>query len=162
AHDARARGQRARGHGRGRRVPRSGVRGLGAHRARHRAARAVRPRSRDRLAGPDDRRPRARPGVLPGPRGGTVVPRGGRARRGAGMSTPRAARSTASLRHRLAERGIDLSLLMLVPAVVLTTALFIYPFSYGIGLTFQPNPGIQEQWGGGVLANYRAFFGDAF
>lgn len=78
------------------------------------------------------------------------------------MSTPRAARSTASLRHRLAERGIDLSLLMLVPAVVLTTALFIYPFSYGIGLTFQPNPGIQEQWGGGVLANYRAFFGDAF
>ncbi len=38
------------------------------------------------------------------------------------MSTPRAVRSTASLRHRLAERGIDLSLLMLVPAVVLTTA----------------------------------------
>jgi len=78
------------------------------------------------------------------------------------MSTVRATKSTASLRHRLAERGVDMSLLMLVPAIVFTLALFIYPFSYGIGLTFQPNPAIQEQWGGGVLANYRAFFGDAF
>ncbi|MDQ2623625.1 MAG: ABC transporter permease [Actinomycetota bacterium] len=78
------------------------------------------------------------------------------------MSTPRAAKSTASLRHRLAERGVDMSLLMLVPAIVFTIALFVYPFSYGIGLTFQPNPAVQEQWGGGVFANYRAFFGDAF
>lgn len=78
------------------------------------------------------------------------------------MSTPRATKSTASLRHRLAERGVDPTLLMLVPAIVFTLALFVYPFSYGIGLTFQPTPAIQEQWGGGVLANYRAFFGDAF
>ena len=46
------------------------------------------------------------------------------------------AKSTASLRHRLAERGIDASLLMLVPALVFALALFVYPFSYGIGLTF--------------------------
>jgi len=73
-----------------------------------------------------------------------------------------AARSTASLRHRLAERGIDTSLLMLVPALFFAVALFIYPFSYGIGLTFQPSPEIQQQWGGGMFANYVAFFKDSF
>src|SRR5690606_15417704 len=40
--------------------------------------------------------------------------------------------------------------------------LFVYPFSYGIGLTFQPSLATQEQWGGGVLANYVAFFRDPF
>ena len=73
--------------------------------------------------------------------------------------TPRA---TASLRHRLAERGVDTSLLMLAPALVFALALFIYPFSYGIGLTFQPSATIQQTWGGGVFANYVAFFKDAF
>ena len=71
-------------------------------------------------------------------------------------------RSTASLRHRLAERGIDVSLLMLLPALVIAIGLFVYPFSYGIGLTFQPTPATQQQWGGGVLANYLAFFKDPF
>jgi putative spermidine/putrescine transport system permease protein len=71
-------------------------------------------------------------------------------------------RSTASLRHRLAERGVDTSLLMLVPALVFALALFVYPFSYGIGLTFQPSPAIQEAWGGGMFANYVAFFKDSF
>ena len=71
-------------------------------------------------------------------------------------------KSTASLRHRLAERGIDTSLLMLVPALFFAVALFIYPFSYGIGLTFQPSPEIQQQWGGGMFANYVAFFKDSF
>jgi putative spermidine/putrescine transport system permease protein len=71
-------------------------------------------------------------------------------------------RGSASLTHRLAERGIDTRLLMLVPAIVFTLALFIYPFAYGIGLTFQPLPGIQEQWGGGIFANYIAFFQDPF
>jgi len=73
-----------------------------------------------------------------------------------------AAKSTASLRHRLAERGVDTSLLMLVPALFFAVALFIYPFSYGIGLTFQPSPEIQQQWGGGMFANYVAFFKDSF
>ena len=67
-------------------------------------------------------------------------------------------KSSASLRHRLAERGVDTSLLMLVPALVFALALFIYPFSYGIGLTFQPSPAVRQAWGGGVFANYVAFF----
>ncbi|MFD6177793.1 MULTISPECIES: ABC transporter permease [unclassified Isoptericola] len=74
----------------------------------------------------------------------------------------RPARSTASLRHRLAERGIDSSLWLMVPALVFALALFVYPFSYGIGLTFQPSLATQQQWGGGVLANYVAFFRDPF
>lgn len=71
-------------------------------------------------------------------------------------------RSTASLQHRLAERGIDRSLLMLLPAVLFTFALFVYPFAYGIGLTVQPNPDVVEKWGGGIFANYVAFFSDPF
>lgn len=75
---------------------------------------------------------------------------------------PKATRSTASLRHRLAERGIDRSLLMLVPALVFALALFVYPFSYGIGLTFQPTAQIQEKFGAGIFSNYTAFFQDKF
>ncbi len=71
-------------------------------------------------------------------------------------------RSTASLRHRLAERGIDPLLGLVLPALLFTVALFVYPFAYGIGLTFQPTEATREQWGGGVLANYAAFFGDGF
>jgi len=73
-----------------------------------------------------------------------------------------ASRSSASLRHRLAERGIDARLWMLVPAVVFALALFVYPFAYGFGLTVQPLPGTVEQFGGGVFANYIAFFQDPF
>ena len=71
-------------------------------------------------------------------------------------------RSTASLRHRLAERGVDKALWMLVPALFFAVALFIYPFSYGIGLTFQPSPAMQEKWGAGVWSNYVGFFKDSF
>jgi putative spermidine/putrescine transport system permease protein len=72
------------------------------------------------------------------------------------------ARSTSSLSHRLAERGIDSRLWLLVPAVVFIVALFVYPFAYGIGLTFQPIERTVTQWGGGVFANYVAFFKDPF
>lgn len=72
------------------------------------------------------------------------------------------ARSSASLRHRLAERGVNTRLLMLVPAVVFALALFIYPFAYGIGLTVQPLAPTVEQFGGGIFANYVAFFRDPF
>lgn len=71
-------------------------------------------------------------------------------------------RSSASLKHRLAERGVDASLLLLLPAVFFAVALFIYPFTYGIGLTVQPTAAMQERWGGGILANYVAFFSDSF
>lgn len=79
-----------------------------------------------------------------------------------GARSRQTTKSTASLRHRLAERGVDTSLLMLLPAIVFTVALFVYPFSYGIGLTFQPTSGIADQWGGGIWANYVAFFSDPF
>jgi len=61
-----------------------------------------------------------------------------------------------SWRHRLAERGIDRTLLLLVPAGIFIVLLFIYPFCYGLGLSFQPRAG------GGPFANYRAFFSDAY
>lgn len=68
----------------------------------------------------------------------------------------------ASLGHRLAERGIDRGLLLLVPGLIFVLALFVYPFTYGIGLTVQPLPEIQQEFGGGILANYVAFFTDPF
>ena len=60
------------------------------------------------------------------------------------------------LRHRLAERGIDYSLLLLVPAVIVIAGLFLYPFLYGISISFEP------QSGGGALANYTSFFTDSY
>jgi putative spermidine/putrescine transport system permease protein len=60
------------------------------------------------------------------------------------------------LRHRLAERGVDFTLLLLVPAVLIIGGLFLYPFIYGVSISFQPLQG------GGALANYRDFFGDAY
>lgn len=58
-------------------------------------------------------------------------------------------------RHKLAERGVDRHLLLLVPAAAFLIILFIYPFFYGAGLSLQPREG-------GLLANYQAFFADPF
>jgi putative spermidine/putrescine transport system permease protein len=63
--------------------------------------------------------------------------------------------SRVALRHRLAERGIDRQLLLLGPALLFVVMLFVYPFFYGIGLSFQP-----EQ--GGPFEAYRSFFADAY
>jgi putative spermidine/putrescine transport system permease protein len=65
-------------------------------------------------------------------------------------------RGRPALRHRLAERGIDRLLLLLLPGVLFVIVLFIYPFLYGLQLSFQP------QHGSGALANYRTFFGDSY
>lgn len=72
------------------------------------------------------------------------------------------AQSRASLRHRLADRGIDSQLFLLLPALVFILALFVYPFAYGFGLTLQPTQDTVDTWGGGVLANYVRFFEDSF
>lgn len=56
----------------------------------------------------------------------------------------------------LAERGVDRTLLLLVPGVGAVLLLFFVPFLYGLLLSFQP------QKGGDVLANYRTFFSDPF
>ncbi len=61
-----------------------------------------------------------------------------------------------ALRHRLAERGVDRMLLLMVPGLAFILLLFLYPFLYGVGLSFSP------QDGGGPLANYRTFFSDPY
>jgi putative spermidine/putrescine transport system permease protein len=60
------------------------------------------------------------------------------------------------LRHRWAERGVDARLLLLVPGLIFVVGLFVYPFLYGLGLSFQP------QNGGGPFADYQRFFSDAY
>ena len=74
------------------------------------------------------------------------------------MTAPSTAPSTAqrsALRHRLAERGVDRQLLLLLPALAFVLVLFIYPFAYGVGLSFQPAQG-------GPLGAYKAFFSDPY
>ena len=63
--------------------------------------------------------------------------------------------STLSLRRRLRERGLDGVTLLVIPGVVFVLALFIYPFLYGLFLSFTPKDG-------GALANYQKFFSDPF
>ena len=59
------------------------------------------------------------------------------------------------LRVRLALYGLDGVTLLVLPAVLFVLALFIYPFLYGLVLSFQPKKG-------GWLANYATFFSDPF
>ncbi len=60
-----------------------------------------------------------------------------------------------SLRDRLANRGIDTVTLMALPALMFMLALFVYPFAYGVWLSFTPKTG-------GALANYVRFFTEPF
>ncbi|MBS3647351.1 sugar ABC transporter permease [Pseudaminobacter sp. 19-2017] len=60
-----------------------------------------------------------------------------------------------TLRQRLAVKGIDGVTLMVLPAVLFVLAIFVYPFVYGLLLSFTPKEG-------GVLANYIRFFSDPF
>jgi putative spermidine/putrescine transport system permease protein len=63
--------------------------------------------------------------------------------------------SRAHWQHRLAERGVDRQLWLLAPAVLFVVLLFLYPFLYGLGLSFQPTEG-------GPFSDYARFFGDAY
>lgn len=54
-------------------------------------------------------------------------------------------------------RRFDRSLLLLAPAVALVAVLFVYPFIYGLALSFQP---YGENEANGFLGSYIAFFGD--
>jgi putative spermidine/putrescine transport system permease protein len=60
-----------------------------------------------------------------------------------------------SLRASLARQGIDGVTLLVLPAALFIVALFIYPFLYGLVLSFEPKIG-------GALANYQKFFSDPF
>ncbi len=61
----------------------------------------------------------------------------------------------SSLKQRLALRGLDGVTLLLLPAILFSVALFVYPFLYGLWLSFRPKDG-------SLLGNYRKFFGDPF
>ncbi|HVY15801.1 MAG TPA: sugar ABC transporter permease [Rhodopila sp.] len=63
--------------------------------------------------------------------------------------------ATPSLRLRLRNRGLDGVTLLVLPGVLFVVALFVYPFLYGLFLSFRPKEG-------GPLANYAAFFSDPF
>ena len=75
------------------------------------------------------------------------------------ISIPTAAQSRAEqrlpLRLRLAQRGLDGVTLLVLPAVFFLLALFVYPFLYGLVLSFEPKEG-------GWLANYQQFFSEPF
>lgn len=71
------------------------------------------------------------------------------------MTSGGVATGRLAVRHRLAERGIDRQLWLLLPALAFIGILFLYPFLYGLGLSFQPAEG-------GFLASYQAFFTDPY
>lgn len=60
-----------------------------------------------------------------------------------------------SLLQRLAAQGYDGTTLLVIPAVGFILLLFVYPFLYGLFLSFRPKAG-------GMLANYARFFSDPF
>jgi putative spermidine/putrescine transport system permease protein len=66
-----------------------------------------------------------------------------------------AADDRLTLRQRLALRGLDGTTLLIVPALLLILAVFVYPFLYGFWLSFVPKEG-------GTFGNYIAFFSDSF
>jgi putative spermidine/putrescine transport system permease protein len=62
---------------------------------------------------------------------------------------------TPSLGIRLKARGLDGTTLLVLPAMLLMFALFVYPFCYGLWLSFKPKDG-------STLGNYVQFFSDPF
>ncbi|HUN42638.1 MAG TPA: sugar ABC transporter permease [Acetobacteraceae bacterium] len=59
------------------------------------------------------------------------------------------------LRRHLRERGLDGVTLLVLPAIACILGLFVYPFLYGLVLSFHPKSG-------GWLANYTKFFSEPF
>src|ERR1700761_8614885 len=79
----------------------------------------------------------------------------GRVARGKIWWLPMTTAHQLSLRLRLRNRGLDGVTLLVLPCVLFVLALFVYPFLYGLFLSFRPKDG-------GPLANYIAFFSDPF
>lgn len=63
--------------------------------------------------------------------------------------------SGAPLAHRLQARGLDGTTMLVLSAALVILAIFVYPFLYGLVLSFRPKDG-------GALANYVQFFSDPF
>jgi putative spermidine/putrescine transport system permease protein len=68
---------------------------------------------------------------------------------------PRAASARTALRQGLRARGIDGITLLVLPALLSLIALFVYPFIYGLVVSFAPKVGP-------FYENYRKFFSDPF
>jgi putative spermidine/putrescine transport system permease protein len=66
-----------------------------------------------------------------------------------------AAPDRPSLRQRLANQGIDGVTLLILPAFLFVLGVFVYPFLYGLVLSFNPIEG-------DAFANYRQFFSDPY
>jgi putative spermidine/putrescine transport system permease protein len=66
-----------------------------------------------------------------------------------------AAEQGPNLRQRLAARGYDAVTLLVIPSLLFIVLLFIYPFAYGLVLSFEPKDG-------GILSNYQRFFSDPY
>jgi putative spermidine/putrescine transport system permease protein len=60
------------------------------------------------------------------------------------------------MRRQLAAHGIDRTLLLLAPAVAFLVVIFLYPFLYGLVLSFRPERYV------GAFGNYQEFFADPF
>jgi putative spermidine/putrescine transport system permease protein len=71
------------------------------------------------------------------------------------IPTSRTTKERGDFRLWLAIRGLDGVTLLVVPAAIFIFALFVYPFVYGLAVSFQPKEG---DW----LASYRTFFTDPF
>jgi putative spermidine/putrescine transport system permease protein len=67
-------------------------------------------------------------------------------------------RPKTHLSHRMAEKGVDRSLFLLLPGLVFLVLLFIYPFFNGLSLSFQPinKHATTSFW------NYQTFFTDPY
>jgi putative spermidine/putrescine transport system permease protein len=72
------------------------------------------------------------------------------------LEKPVAVVEKPGLKHRLAERGVDRTIVLLLPALLFVVVLFVYPVLYGLQLSFQPKEG------GGPFANYSKFFADSY
>ena len=71
------------------------------------------------------------------------------------MNPRPASAAPAPLRLRLAERGYDGTTLLAMPALAAILALFVYPFAYGLVLSFEPKVGA-------LTANYARFLADPY
>lgn len=66
--------------------------------------------------------------------------------------------SGPSFRLRMAQRGYDGVTVLAIPAILFVILLFVYPFLYGLFLSFEPKAMATD----GALGNYKHFFSDAF
>jgi len=71
------------------------------------------------------------------------------------MTVPTALPNRLPFSQRLAVRGFDGLTVLVLPAAIFLIVTFVYPFLYGLGLSFEPKEG-------GALANYARFFSDPF